>query len=75
MTEKVKAYLEYELEGLRRVAAFHPHPEESWLAKDSVKSAALSRALGVALFAQMNGVTYEEVSLLYEAFKNQIEKI
>lgn len=75
MIEKVKAYLEYELEGLRRVAVFHPHPEESWLAKDSVKSAALFRALGVVLFAQMNGATYEEVNPLYEDFKNQIEKI
>ena len=75
MLEAIKKYFDYELNGLRVIARFHPHPEETWLAKDFVKQSTLSRGMGVILFAQLNGETYEEVAKLYDEFKEEVEQI
>jgi hypothetical protein len=75
MREQLERYFEYELRSLRQVAKFHPNPA-TWIAKDDVIRATLSRGLGVILFAQLNGAAdYCEVGRMYDAFKAEVEKI
>ena len=69
---QIERYFEYELNDLRRMVKFHP---TTWIAKDDVIRATLSRGLGVILFAQLNGVAYDEVAPMYDAFKAEVEKI
>ena len=71
--EKLKDYLENEYRSVvklitREVLPFWCHPAET-------KKMSLDRGMGAVLYAQYLGAAYEDVNIIYEEFKAQIEAI
>ena len=75
MLENIKKYYDSELQSVERVFNFNTY-DSSWDEdfKSCVVTNAIQRCLGIALFVQSLGITYEEITPLYENVRKDLEK-
>ena len=72
--EKVKEYYKMEFNIFLRVLTINKGNDFWWQnLKNNTINNTLSRFLGIALFVQKLGVPYENVSPIYEEYKEKIE--
>ena len=69
---KVKAFFESELQNVEHVN--NSDYCGKWISHKDVVDNAIVRCLGVTMFVQTIGVSYEEVAPLYDEYKAKLEK-
>jgi hypothetical protein len=73
MLEKVKEYFENEYKQAEELLTRKDRP--FWAKPKQVCENALVRCLGVTMFVQSVGVSYSDVSVLYDELKEKLEKL
>lgn len=75
MLENIKKYYDSELQSVERVFNSNVH-DSFWYEdlKSCIVPNAIQRCLGIALFVQSLGITYEEITPLFENVRKDLEK-
>lgn len=71
MLEKIKEYFETEYKDTVNSIGAHYR----WIEPSKIISQTLDRCFGVAMFAQTIGVKYEDIAILYNEYKEKLEKL